>query len=514
MRLLFKFFFPCALLLFGSWQSTGLAYAQQAADEAALIKGLLHGYLLAADGHYQEAAPIIGDIGIAQKDGDIMASAVKIALQAGDAKLAQKYADAWVTFSGSIRARQTQAELLLYNKQWPQAEQHLAALMAEKAQDSSDLLRQLSIIANQQQAVDIAQRLFPGDADGRYHFALLAFYKQAYPPALAAAKEALAADPARLDALFLAARLAQRVEGDSAPLALLQDYVKNQCAAAIRHCRLDAVLWAFSGYLRDQPEWREALSAPQATPEEWAIAAGNWYLQWDMPDEAEKAYQRGGDRFMAQRGLAQLAQTRGDLAQALAIMKKADVADRSEFIIRERMITYLLMDSDELAEALERITQAQKTAADDFDLMYIHSLVLEKNKDINAAIAILKRITELFPDNPDGWNALGYVMADNHVRLTEAKTYIERALQQKSNDPNIIDSLGWVYYRLGDLSSARTQLERAAALSDSVEIHTHYAEVLWELGHMEKAKEIWAQARLKEPDNKVLQETLARYQIF
>jgi tetratricopeptide (TPR) repeat protein len=81
------------------------------------------------------------------------------------------------------------------------------------------------------------------------------------------------------------------------------------------------------------------------------------------------------------------------------------------------------------------------------------------------------------------------------------------------DDAHIIDSMGWVYFRMGDLAKARELLERAYVLRPEGEIGAHLGEVLWALGQRDAARRIWREVRANEPDNETLTSTLARLQV-
>ena len=506
LRLLRHFLLSAALLLSPA-PAAALADVQQQR-----MADLLHGYLLSAEGKYAEAATRIGEVGIAEKDSDILASAVMAALQAQDVQLAKRYTNAWVAFGGGTPARQTMAELYLVGGELSQAEQLLARLIEEGAEGPEELFHQLHAVDDRKAAVEMGKRLFPQTAEGLYYLARLAISNGEGAFAETAVARARQAAPARLDILFLAGRIAQQEHGDVAPLAVLEEFVNDQCAGgAVRHCTLDGVLWAFADYLRRGEEWQEGLNANQPDAAAWAVSAGNWYEQWEMPARARAAYHRADGAFMAQLGLARLAEAEGDFAAALRILEHADVGTSREFSRRETTIAYLLSEQGKLAPALARVKDAQRTLPENFNLLYHESLLLEEMGDVNGAVAVLRHITKVFPDNANGWNALGYVMADHNIRLGEAKEYIERALSVSPDDPNIIDSLGWVYYRMGNLARARVQLQKAAGLSQAAEIHAHYGEVLWELGDTGEAQRVWEQAKARHPDNELLNETIARY---
>jgi Tfp pilus assembly protein PilF len=121
-------------------------------------------------------------------------------------------------------------------------------------------------------------------------------------------------------------------------------------------------------------------------------------------------------------------------------------------------------------------------------------------------------MTRLHPQRADGWNALGYVMADHNRNLETAEKYIKRALSIDSNDRNILDSMGWVLYRQGKLLKALNFLQQAAAKGSPppTEIAAHLGEVHWMLGNKHQAQRIFEEAAVREPDNSVLNETIKR----
>jgi len=107
-------------------------------------------------------------------------------------------------------------------------------------------------------------------------------------------------------------------------------------------------------------------------------------------------------------------------------------------------------------------------------------------------------------------NALGYTLADRTDRYGEALTFISRAFLLKPDDPAIIDSMGWVYFRLGDLEKARFYLQQAWEHNQDSEIGAHYGEVLWMSGERDEARRIWKISRELLSTDPVLLDTLQR----
>ena len=123
----------------------------------------------------------------------------------------------------------------------------------------------------------------------------------------------------------------------------------------------------------------------------------------------------------------------------------------------------------------------------------------------------MRRILAKDPDNIRTMNALGYTLADKTDRYDEALAYISSAYEKNPDDPAIIDSMGWVQYRLGHLDMARQYLQSAWDMTGDSEIGAHLGEVMWQQGDREAARKIWEKARETSPDNAVLQETLKRF---
>jgi Flp pilus assembly protein TadD len=115
------------------------------------------------------------------------------------------------------------------------------------------------------------------------------------------------------------------------------------------------------------------------------------------------------------------------------------------------------------------------------------------------------------PDHAHAYNALGYSFAERNTRLPEAKKLIEKALEIAPEDYFIIDSLGWVLYREGDLKGAAEQLRRAYGGRPDAEIGAHLGEVLWVMGQRAEADKVWQESLKASPENESLQKTIKRF---
>lgn len=148
----------------------------------------------------------------------------------------------------------------------------------------------------------------------------------------------------------------------------------------------------------------------------------------------------------------------------------------------------------------------------DEDTLMVHSSVASKLKQWSIAEKDLKKILGQNPNHSDALNALGYILLQNN-RMEEAKQYLQQALMLAPNNASYLDSMGWYHYRQGDLPEALKYLRKAYNLSNNVEIAAHLGEVLWALGKQEEAKEVWAKALSKNPEDTLLLETLAKFKV-
>lgn len=133
---------------------------------------------------------------------------------------------------------------------------------------------------------------------------------------------------------------------------------------------------------------------------------------------------------------------------------------------------------------------------DDAQLRYQRAMRAYGNGNLAAMERDLRTIIERDPDNANALNALGYTLADENIegRLEEARALIERALELEPNNPAILDSRGWVAYRLGNVDAAVPWLERAWSAMPDQEIAAHLAEVLWVAGERQRARALIATA--------------------
>lgn len=168
----------------------------------------------------------------------------------------------------------------------------------------------------------------------------------------------------------------------------------------------------------------------------------------------------------------------------------------------------LLRDAGRHEQAMEVFDNGLEELPDNTDLLYARAMVAEKLDQLDLMEADLKRIIEREPDNVDALNALGYTLADRTRRYDEAAGFIQRALDLRPDSHYVLDSMGWLQYRLGNYEEAAKYLRRALEVNPDSEIAAHLTEVLWVMGDKQAARTVWKQALDAAPGNKFLLEVM------
>jgi Flp pilus assembly protein TadD len=218
----------------------------------------------------------------------------------------------------------------------------------------------------------------------------------------------------------------------------------------------------------------------------------------------------GNAWFNAQLKRAQLIGKQGDVPRAqklLATLNTGGPAEQAQLALAEGQI---LGEAGRQEDAYALLQAAVARFPANPDLLYDFALMAEKTGRHDVMEKSLREVMQKAPDNHHAYNALGYSFAERNVRLPEALELIGKALKLAPGDPFIMDSMGWVQYRLGNLNAAETQLRQAYALRSDPEIAVHLGEVLWHKGQKADAQKLWREARAKDPKNDTLRNTLAR----
>ena len=243
----------------------------------------------------------------------------------------------------------------------------------------------------------------------------------------------------------------------------------------------------------------------------------NYYLgriAEDRGDHAKAAIwyqgvQAGQSYFDAQIRLALTLARQDRLEDARKHLKSIRTENDKQATLVIQAEADLLVEMKRLDEAM----QVYNTALDnhyDPDLLYARAMLAEKMDRLDVMEADLRKVVETDPQNAQALNALGYTLADRTDRYAEAEKLIDQALALRPDDFFILDSKGWVLYRLGKLDEAIVYLRRAYEQVSDAEIAAHLGEVLWVSGNQKEAREILDAALKATPDNTHLQEVIER----
>jgi tetratricopeptide (TPR) repeat protein len=231
-------------------------------------------------------------------------------------------------------------------------------------------------------------------------------------------------------------------------------------------------------------------------------------------DEAAKWYlsvEDGEQYVLAHARYAFMLAKQGNLAQArkhLQDLVPQNDAQRVQILQSE---SQLMREAKDFRESYEILRRALDVQPDQPDLLYDVALAAEKIDRIDVVETNLRRLIVLKPDHAQAYNALGYTLADRTDRLAEARDYIEKALKLSPEDPFILDSMGWVEYRLGHFAQGQQYLERAFQRRPDPEIAAHLGEVLWAKGDKPAAEKVWRDALHDNPENDELQKVIQKY---
>ena len=180
--------------------------------------------------------------------------------------------------------------------------------------------------------------------------------------------------------------------------------------------------------------------------------------------------------------------------------------DRSKVLLE----AFLLREAKSWGEAQKVLQSANQRILNDIDLLYEQAMVEEKLNKLIDMERLLRQVIRLKPDHYNALNALGYTLADRGMRLSEAKSLIKQALQLSPQNPFILDSMGWVEFRLGNYKEALRLLRLAYKSRPDAEISAHLGETLWVMGQRQEALQIWREGLQRDAKNQVLQATLQR----
>jgi tetratricopeptide (TPR) repeat protein len=237
----------------------------------------------------------------------------------------------------------------------------------------------------------------------------------------------------------------------------------------------------------------------------------------DLRNESDVAIEHytevtGGEHLAdAQLRVAALLAERGDILLARTHLDKLRQR-RSPQLNRIDVVEARILEEDgQLDEAMKIYANALQRDPEDRDLLFNQALLADRMGRFDLIEHNLTRVLEKDPDDVNALNALGFAMTNHTTRYSEAYAYLQKAIDLRPHSGAILDSVGWVLYRLGRLDEALDYLNRSLEITQDQEVYAHLGEVLWMRGDHDAAREIWGQALERVPDDKYILDVMKRF---
>jgi len=238
-------------------------------------------------------------------------------------------------------------------------------------------------------------------------------------------------------------------------------------------------------------------TAEQAKQSETALS---WYRQ----------VSKGTHYFNAQTRLILLLLDQKAYTEAKAQLASITTSDTEEALNLLKLEAEVYLHQKEYQAARDVYQRGLDGDPENTDLLYMRAMMEEKLQRVDLSEKYFRRVLEIEPDNVETLNALGYTLADKTTRFDEAYQLIRKAYDARPNAYYILDSMGWVLYRLGRHEEAVDYLQRALAIKHDPEIAAHLGEVLWHSARQREAQQIWEKAAKDFPDDELLRDTMQR----
>ena len=215
--------------------------------------------------------------------------------------------------------------------------------------------------------------------------------------------------------------------------------------------------------------------------------------------------------FPARLRIAYLFYRAGKLEDARNCLRQTVAQNNQQRVQLISTEALILRDAKQFETAYQVLAQGLEKLPNHPELLYDAAMMAEKIGKRDIFEQLMRKLIQVKPDNAQAYNALGYSLLERNERVEEGMQLVEKASQLAPNDAGIIDSVGWGYYRLGNIPKSLEFLHRAYTANPDPEIAAHLGEVLWVHGEKEQAKKVWDDALKSHSDNAVLQEAIKKF---
>jgi tetratricopeptide (TPR) repeat protein len=490
------------------------------------------------------------------RDPRIAQRATEVAWNARFTTAALETAGIWLQADpASTQARQIIAALLVTQSQLAEAQPHLERWLAsDRANVGASFLQLSQLLARHKDKAAVLKLMqglaepYPDVPEARLAVAQAAWNAEEHQLSLDESRAALKLRPDWEIAALFAAQVLQR-RSDQEAVRYLGDYLERYPKARDVRLNYARLLVNVKNYAEARKQF-ELLVAENPQNADIVMAVALLAMQARDYDAAEKQLARvlelnykdpdvvryylgqlnedrrrydealkwygqvaQGEQYINARArYAGVLAKQGKLPEAREHLQKATANSNQQRTQLTQAEAQLLREAAEHQAAYELLGQALEKMPNSPDLLYDHAMAAEKVNRIDVLEANLKRLIKLRPDHAHAYNALGYTFADRNERIEEAYAWIEQALKLAPEDPFIMDSMGWVLYRMGRPKEALAYLEKAFKARPDAEIAAHLGEVLWVTGQRDAAMKVWTDSLKEHPKNEALLGVLKRFQ--
>ena len=514
----------------------------------------LLGEIAGQRGEVTLASQLFLDLAKQTRDPRLAERAARAAAYANQPAVALQAATLWAELDpSSIEAQQASSQLLVASGNLNQAKPHIQKLLAKEDTRANGFLYLNSLLANQKDKSEVLATITefaaPYPKLPEAHFAIAQAALIADKPDVA--KKALeTASKLRPDWELSAQLQGQMLLKESPEKAInfyqafLKQYPKaNEVRMAYakllvnqkRHAdakpefvklvessngspEISAVVGLLSleasDYLMADKYFQQSISSGFKDPDQLHIYLGRSAERQKMDSKALEWYDKiqPGEQYLeAKLSAASVIARTKNVDAAIKMLDEVDDITPEQQIMVIQTEANLLSQAKRNQESFDLIEKAAKNWPAATELSYDYALAAERIGKLDVMETELRKVIKLKPDFAAAYNALGYSFAERNINLNEAKTLIETALKLSPNDHYMLDSLGWVHYRLGNLALAAEALRKAYEIQADPEIAAHLGEVLWKQGLQAEAKKIWASALKAFPENDVLMATAKKF---